>query len=130
MAGRKKSGADSLHNLLHRTHRLRIKDRSASARELIPIKADVAEQEECPLTAAGRAKRTSASLEPIAMNTTRLALILYIIAAPTLAGIAMTAVLATPHYQTSWLLAAALAGFLAAAPAAWLGARNINAKRR
>lgn len=64
------------------------------------------------------------------MNTTRLAVVLYIMAAPVLAGAAVTAVLTIRNYQTNWLIIGAIAGFVAAAPVAWLAARSITAKRR
>ena len=64
------------------------------------------------------------------MNINRLAIILYIMAAPTLAGAAVTAVLTMRGFTTQMLVGAAVAGFLVALPVAWLAAKNITAKRR
>lgn len=63
------------------------------------------------------------------MNPLKLALLMYILAAPTLAGIAMIAVLSMPDFSTRMLLSAAAAGFVAAIPAAWLVARNLSSRK-
>lgn len=54
---------------------------------------------------------------------------MYILAAPTLAGIAMIAVLTMPGFTTRMLLSAAAAGFVIAMPAAWLVARNLTSTK-
>ncbi|MEO0543115.1 MAG: CTP synthetase [Pseudomonadota bacterium] len=60
----------------------------------------------------------------------RLALILYIIALPTLTGILVTAVLTIPNYETMWLIYAAIAGPLLAIPVAVLVSREIGKQIR
>lgn len=64
------------------------------------------------------------------MSPTKLAFLIYIMAAPTVAGAAMVAVLTMRGFTTQMLVAAGLAGFVAAMPVAWLVARSIGARRR
>lgn len=52
--------------------------------------------------------------------------LIYILAAPTVAGSLVIAVLTMSDYTTNWLIAAGLAGFVIAAPVAWIIARNIR----
>ncbi|MFZ1814508.1 MAG: hypothetical protein WBO55_20030 [Rhizobiaceae bacterium] len=60
------------------------------------------------------------------MNKTRLALLLYIMAAPVIAGSAVTAVLTMPNSTTMMLIWAALAGFAVAVPVALLVANALS----
>ena len=60
----------------------------------------------------------------------RLALIIYIIALPTLTGMLVTAVLTIPNYQTMWLIYAAVAGPLLAIPVAIMVSREIRKQIR
>jgi hypothetical protein len=84
----------------------------------------------CNVQGRGKARARPDAMEIEAMNTTRLAIVLYIMAAPVLAGAAVTAVLSLRDYQSDWLAAGALAGFALAVPVAWLAARAIMASRR
>ena len=60
----------------------------------------------------------------------RLALIIYIIALPTLTGMLVTAVLTMPNYQTMWIIYAAIVGPLLAIPVAVLVSREIKKQVR
>ena len=53
----------------------------------------------------------------------------YILVAPTLAGSLIVAVLTVPNSPTNWLIWAAVLGFVAAAPIAWVLAKNIGGKK-
>ncbi|MEO1703402.1 MAG: hypothetical protein AAFR71_15265 [Pseudomonadota bacterium] len=60
----------------------------------------------------------------------RLALIIYIIALPTLTGILVTTVLTIPNYETMWLIYAAVVGPLLAVPVAIFVSRQITKQIR
>ncbi|MEZ5870239.1 MAG: hypothetical protein R3D32_00055 [Nitratireductor sp.] len=64
------------------------------------------------------------------MKKSRLAMLLYIIAAPVLAGSAVTAVLSMRGSTKQMLIYAALAGFAVAIPVAWIVAGSLSAKNR
>lgn len=59
----------------------------------------------------------------------RLMFVLHAIVATVLMGIGITAALATGHVEARAILAAAVAGFVAAFPASWMVARRIIALR-
>ena len=56
----------------------------------------------------------------------KLALMIYLIAAPTLAGVAMVAALTVPGTSTTVMLWAIALGFVAAIPVAFLVAKKIT----
>lgn len=56
----------------------------------------------------------------------RLAIIVYIFLGPTLAGIGVIAALTMGRFDTASVLAAAMAGFVLALPAAWVVAKQID----
>lgn len=60
----------------------------------------------------------------------KLGLVIFIMAAPVLAGTLMTAVLTFPGYTTRLLVGAGLCGFVIAIPVAWLVARQIVSSRK
>ena len=59
---------------------------------------------------------------------TKIALMIYIIASPTLAGIFMVAALVINSSSTPLLLAGIIAGFVIAIPISWYVAKLINAQ--
>ncbi len=58
---------------------------------------------------------------------TKLALMIYVIAAPTLAGIAMLTVLTIGADTSNPIMLSVLTGALAAIPAAWIVAKKLGA---
>ena len=60
----------------------------------------------------------------------RLAAIIYVLVASALAGILVTALLATQIYDGTKIASVAIAGAVLAVPAAWLIARQISATIR
>ena len=64
------------------------------------------------------------------MSTSKLALLFYIVAAPVLSGMGVTAVLTMRNSTTQMLIIAAIAGFVVAIPAAWLVARGLASAKR
>ncbi len=59
---------------------------------------------------------------------TKIALLIYVIASPTLAGILMVAALVINSSSTALLLAGIVTGFVIAVPISWLVAKQINAQ--
>ena len=59
---------------------------------------------------------------------TKIALLIYVIASPTLAGILMVAALVINSSSKALLLAGIVTGFVIAVPISWLVAKQINAQ--
>lgn len=59
-----------------------------------------------------------------------LPLLVYVLTAPTLAGIFMIAVLSMRDYSTNMLIGSAVIGFVAAIPIAWILAKQLAGKTR
>jgi hypothetical protein len=59
-----------------------------------------------------------------------LPLLVYVLTAPTLAGIFMVAVLTMRNYSTNMLIGGAAIGFVAALPIAWILAKQLAGKSR
>lgn len=59
-----------------------------------------------------------------------LPLLIYVLAAPTLAGSIVVAVLSLSHYSTTMLVGGALAGFVLALPVAWVVSGQLKSSMR
>lgn len=55
-----------------------------------------------------------------------LGILVYILAAPVIAGALVIAVLSAGHVSTAWIVGGGLAGFVAAVPVAWYLARTLR----
>jgi len=64
------------------------------------------------------------------MSPMKLAFLVYVMAAPVMAGILVTVVLTMRGSTTQMIIYAAIAGFVAAIPTAWLVARSLAANKR